>query len=423
MLIQFTVGNYLSFKDNATLSMVASNYRDNKEHVFPALKDIKLLKSAAIYGANASGKSNLIKAMQFFRDLISTSSLGSNESRLNVNNFKLAAETENKPSFFEIVFVIDKIIYRYGFEVTITEVTKEWLYYSRAEKEYLLFDRKKKNIKVNGNTFKEGLHLDDKTRVNSLFLSVAAQFNGVISNKIMKWIKNFNVISGMGDFSLYTSKLLESGEMKTGVVELLKTADLFIEDVQTQEEILEGNVLPANVRRRVEILPDGKLRAVKFNTSHKKYEDGKHIGQVELDMDTEESEGTRKFFSLSGPILDTLVNGKILVVDELDNSLHPLLLAHLVKLFNSKANNRNAQCIFVAHDRTLLNQKNLRRDQIWFAEKDKYQATKLFSLEEFNIRNDYNIEKNYLLGKFGGIPILNDIENIEEIFPTKKNTQ
>jgi len=413
MLIQFTIGNFLSFKDKTTFSMVASKYRDHNEHVFKALSNIKLLKSSAIYGANASGKSNLIKAMNFMKRFVLFSTKGSIESPINVNNFKLAVEMDNKPSFFEIVFIIDKIIYRYGFETTISEILGEWLYYSRADKEYLLFERKRNKFNINRNTFKEGLNLKNKTRNNSLFLSVVAEFNGIISNKIIEWLHNFNVITGLNDYSLFTAKLLEFDDMKYNIINLLKTADLFIENIKKQEKSIERTSLPIN--KNVKLLPDGNFKLVNFVTFHNKYKNGKVIGKSLMDMDSEESEGTKKYFSLSGPILDTLINGKILVADEFDARLHPLLLINLIQLFNSEINNKNAQLIFVAHDVALLNRKYLRRDQIWFTEKDKYESTKLYSLDKYKIRNDYNIEKNYLLGKFGGIPIINNID-IKDIF-------
>ncbi len=416
MLIQFTVGNFLSFKDKTTFSMVASKYRDHKEHVFKALSNIKLLKCSAIYGANASGKSNLIKAMYFMRRFILFSTKGSIESPINVKIFKLAVEMDNKPSFFEIVFIIDKIIYRYGFEATISKILGEWLYFSRSDKEYLLFERKSNKFNINRNTFKEGLNLENKTRNNSLFLSVVAEFNGNISNKIIEWLHNFNVITGLNDYSLFTAKFLESDDMKYNIINLLKTADLFIENIKKQEKLIEKNSLPSlPINKNVELLPDGNFKLVDFLTFHKKYKNGKVIGETLMNMDSEESEGTKKYFSLSGPILDTLMNGKILVADEFDARLHPLLLINLIQLFNSEINNKNAQLIFVAHDVTLLNRRYLRRDQIWFTEKDKYESTKLYSLDEYKIRNDYNIEKNYLLGKFGGIPIINNID-IKDLF-------
>jgi AAA15 family ATPase/GTPase len=350
MLIQFTVGNFLSFKDKTTVSMVASKYRDHKEHVFKALSNIKLLKCSAIYGANASGKSNLIKAMNFMKRFVLFSTKGSIESPINVKIFKLAVEMDNKPSFFEIVFIIDKIIYRYGFEATISKILGEWLYFSRADKEYLLFERKSNKFNINRNTFKEGLNLENKTRNNSLFLSVVAEFNGIISNKIIEWLHNFNVITGLNDYSLFTAKFLESDDMKYNIINLLKTADLFIENIKKQEKLIEKNSLPSlPINKNVELLPDGNFKLVDFLTFHKKYKNGKVIGETLMNMDSEESEGTKKYFSLSGPILDTLMNGKILVADEFDARLHPLLLINLIQLFNSEINNKNAQLIFVIY--------------------------------------------------------------------------
>ncbi|MCK4642521.1 ATP-binding protein [bacterium] len=416
MLIEFSVSNCFSFKEKVTLNMVAASYKDLNDHKFDIGNDICLLKSIAIFGSNASGKSNLFKAMSFFRKFVIKSSEGNKTTEIPIKKFRLAKETVNSPSEFEIVVNIEDVFYRYGFKINNHEVIEEWLLSAKKERETKLFVRKDKNIDIKSKNFIEGKGLEEKTRNNSLFLSVVAQFNGAIANKLMNWFNNFNLISASKeDFSVYTSSLCENAELRKVVVQFMKQADLHIDDIQIEQEVVEGNIGKHIRSHKLLMEKDGSLKMLKLSTLHKVYDNGKICGNVHFDMDTEESEGTRKFFSLVGPIIDTLRYGKTLFIDELDNSLHPLLVVYLIKLFNSSVNKNKAQFIFISHDKTLFNQEYLRRDQIWITEKDKFQATKLFSLEDYNLRNDLKIEKSYLEGRFGGIPILDKPENIKKL--------
>ena len=199
MLMQITIGNFLSFKDPITFSMVASRIKEHEDSsTFLLNEKLRLLKSAVIYGANASGKSNFFKAMAFFKNFILTSSKETPATdEIKVTNFKLSTETENKPSLFEIVFLHEGIRYRYGFQVDKKEVQKEWFYYAPKRQEAKLFLREGSNIEI-GSYYKEGKGLVEKTRNNALFLSVVAQFNGQISLKIIDWFTKFNIISRNG---------------------------------------------------------------------------------------------------------------------------------------------------------------------------------------------------------------------------------
>ncbi len=407
MLLQFTVGNYLSFKEPVTVSMVASSINEHEEiNVFNNGK-IKLLKSAVIYGANASGKSNLIKAMKFFiKFIISSSKDKQVNEKIEVTRFKLSNEMDDKPSTFEIVFIQNGKRFRYGFQVDEDIVHKEWLYYVPKAREVKLFIRDQQSFNL-GPQFREGEELETKTRPNALFLSVVAQFNGEIAGEIFAWLNNVNVVSGLSDDYLEATliKLKKDESFKQSVLELLKIADLGIENFTVREEVVPyQSSMPHFLKEAKEII---RLEII---SEHKKYDSENNlIGMEQFNFGLEESEGTKRFFAFSGPIIDTLENGKILIVDEFDSRLHPLLSQYLIKLFNSQQNSRNAQLLFVSHDVSSLNNKFFRRDQIWFAEKNRYEVTELFSLVEYKVRKDASFSKDYLLGKYGAIPYLQTI--------------
>ncbi|MDD5530569.1 MAG: ATP-binding protein [bacterium] len=419
MLLQFKVGNYLSFKDVVTFSMVASSSKtENEDNVFEASdrNKTRLLKSAVIYGANASGKSNLLRAIRFARRFIVISSKDTQSGeRIDVMNFRLSTETENKPSFFEFVFLLDGTIYRYGFEADKTEIHREWLFHIPKNREVKFFEREKQKITISSD-FQEGKESVDKTRNNALFLSRTAQDNNPISTKILEWFTVFNVISGLNDsFYLgYTVGRSEEESFKNKIMEFLKCADVGIEkfDVERQEK-----TLPEEIKR---LVPIGAIK-----TTHRKFDKEHNFVSPEIfDLDYSESEGTKKLFAMSGPLINALAKGRILFVDEFDSRLHPLLTQFIIKLFNSKIDNpNNAQLIFASHDASYLSKDFFRRDQIWFTEKDPYGATDLYSLVEYKkgevegeekgkVRKDASFSKDYLLGKYGAIPYIKEIRTL-----------
>ena len=417
MLIQFSVGNYLSFKNIVTLSMVASSKKELEDsNTFFVDKKLKLLKSVAIYGANASGKTNIFKAMRFFRDFVLYSSRESQVTeKIKVSNFKLSSQTDNEPCFFEAIFIQDGIKYKYGFQVDKEIVHREWLFYFPKGKEAKLFTREK-GIFDTGTHFKEGSGLSDKTRENALFLSVVAQFNGPISTAILKWFKKFRIISALGAIP-YTSVAIEGLKnpiFKESVLNFLKAADLGIEGFNVEERKLNLEDLPEPVKNKMR--PGSSVVDFKISTTHKKYaDDNKFLAYEQFDLENEESDGTKKFFVLSGPILESLKNSYILAVDELDSRLHPLLVQFIIKLFNSgQSNFLNAQLIFASHGTGLLHRKLLRRDQVWFTEKDQYSATNLYSLLDYKVRKDASFEKDYMLGKYGATPYIGDFKQLPE---------
>ncbi len=413
MLIEFSVANFLSFKDRVTFSMVASNDDALQEsNVFSERKK-RLVKSAVIYGANASGKSKLLNAMGFMRHMVLASSKDTQANEeIDVDIFKLSTECEGKPSFFEIVFIKDGNTYRYGFEVDRRRVHSEWLFTVPTTKEAKLFVRENNRIKVSRIHFKEGMDLETKTRENALFLSVCAQFNGELSKELLLWFKNFRFIHGLHDANLgVTVGMLKTPERKRRLMEMIRIADLCIDDIEGKEEKLTIENLPKDMPEEIkkDIIKRGVM-VVELKTTHRKFgKDHEAVGTVIFDLEENESGGTQKFLNMAGPLLDTIETGSILVIDELDARLHPLLTRTIVALFNSPANNKNAQLIFATHDTNLLNNNLFRRDQIWFTEKDQYGVSSLYSLIELQgVRKEASFGKDYILGKYGAIPFIGD---------------
>ncbi|MDD1414743.1 ATP-binding protein [Dolichospermum sp. ST_con] len=432
MLIEFQVGNFLSFKDTVTFSMVASDIQSqnaelDENNVFSVNEELKLLKTTAIYGANASGKSNLAKAFGFMKDFVINSSKEMQfTDDIAVEPFRLSTETEDKPSFFQAIFYINKKNYKYGFKVSQNKVVQEWLFFQANIKEYQLFQRNGNKFKINKKSFQEGLKLADKTKHNSLFLSVVAQFNGKISAEIIKWFANCQVISGSGIhdnfYKTVTLKLLESPLIKKDSIKLIKDLDLSIQDINITKEKLSLENLPLSIpdESKSIILRSSSGELSSIQTSHEKYnENGEIIGFEKFDLEENESEGTKKLFYFSALLLHALRFSQILIIDELDAKLHPIITHKIIELFNSKKyNSKSAQLIFMTHDTNLLNPnlfggRLLRRDQIWFTEKNQQGATDLYSLAEYDdIAEDDPLEADYIRGRYGAIPFIGNFKNL-----------
>ncbi len=431
MLFEFSVGNYLSFKEIKTLNLVASSISDYKETNTISSERHTLLKGAIIYGANASGKSNFIRALSTMKRIVMQSFSQSSTKELGVTPFLLNSETEKSPSYFEVLFEILGIRYRYGFEVTDKEVVGEWLYESKKNAEKLLFIRERDGIEVS-KSYKEAENLESKTRDNALFLSVIDQFNGVVAKRIMNWFNNFITISGLTheNYELATFKMLDKKNTAKILGDFYDQLDLGFDGLSVDKEKFNPKRIPedapeALVKLLVKDL-EGALR-FKIKTLHKKFDKkNKKIGEVEFDMRSQESAGTNKMFNISGPIFDVLQDGGVLVVDELDSSLHPLMTLAITRLFNSdKDNSKNAQLIFSTHDTNLFSYGKYRRDQIYFVEKDKYGASDLYSLVEYReedgtkVRKDRSFENDYIEGRYGAIPYIGDISKIIEEWQEK----
>ena len=414
MLINFTVRNYRSFKEERTFSMEAASTNDQEESLIKVC-GYRLLPVAVFYGANSSGKSNLLSAIHTMRQIVINSVRLNNGDKLPYDPFALDTESGDRSTFFEIQFVSRDRVYRYGFEYTSTEIISEWLYEKSSDMpdEKELFLRAADEIEVSGENFQEGVGKEELTNSNRLFLSLVAQLKGVISNSLMKWFETCNSLSGIDSEGYMGFTLRMFKEHLAGADEaqaLFKTLQLGFSrfSVNTasnfSKEVLDS--LPDNLRESVEKdLAEGKI--VEATTSHPIYDDqGNVVAEREFPKDKMESEGTKKVIELSGPLFDTLISGKTLIVDELDSKLHPLLTRNLVLLFMDKErNSKGAQLIFATHDTNLLDTSILRRDQIWFAEKDQSESTDIYSLIEFQ-KSGNDVEKNYIRGRYGAIPFI-----------------
>ena len=398
MLLEFSFANFLSFKEKVTFSMVATSLKDKKaesaDTTFSAGGEmpVVLSRACAVFGANASGKSNLIKAMSFFKwfTMNSSKEVQAGE-KIPVNSFALSTSSVAEPSLFEIVIMIGEDTYRYGFETSAEKVHREWLYVKagkKRSKELELFYRDKNVYEIHSR-FTIGRELTEKNMVrdNALLLSLAGQFNEPHSGAVMKWLADTTIITGKSETDVWalTLKAMENPVTRKKMVDFSRYADLGIDDIT----LSDSGVL----------------------TYHTQYdEDGKETAAVTFSMTDNESEGTVKYFSLAYPILDSLENGKRLIVDEFGAKLHTLLLERIVSLFNTKSgNSRNAQFIVTLHDTNLLSSNLLRRDQIWFTQKNGRGESSLYPLSDYRVRSDASYEKDYLLGKYGATPIIDDL--------------
>ena len=403
MIIEFKVENFLSFKDLTTLSMVkAKSFKEhNDTHVIPIDDKLSLLKSAIIYGNNASGKSNLLKAMSFMKQVILNSFrdalIDDADRKFPLEKFALNAKTEKESSFFEISFFHNDTKYRYGFEINQNKVIAEWLHHTTT-KEVYLFKRDLQKIEVNKSAFKEGLGKENDVKENVLFLSVLATFGKEVSSNIVEWFNNFNIINATHDidYKKYTINELKSDKnFFNWVLHFIKYLE--ISSLSTSEENVNDFEDVKNKKPKKDVLV----------SYHRKYDENNMlIDTIPFNFDTQESEGTKKLLYLLGPIYDTLKNGKVLVIDELDSKFHTHLTLRIIEFFH-KCNVNKAQLICTVHDISLLNKETFRRDQIWFIEKNQFGASELLSLADFKtdtVRNKSAFDKNYSDGKYGAIP-------------------
>jgi AAA15 family ATPase/GTPase len=429
MLIQFSVRNFKTFKDKAILNLVASNYDKDTREIDNIKTDtefnLRIVKSAVIYGANASGKSKFIEALMFMKAFAIKSSKESQKGdSIDVEPFKLEIESEKDSSEFEVIFILNKEMFRYGFEVNKDKVFSEWLYYKPKTKEIELFYREEQKFNIHERSFSKGTILvkEELVRDNALMLSVAAQFNDTNAGKVLNWFKGLKTISGLDEegYQGFTMGRTQSPKHKDQILKLLKAADLGIKDITL--EPLELSKLPKQIPKELRESLEKRVKEDNAEfisdvlTTHRKYDlSKKYICDIQFSLKDEESSGTKKFFALTGPVLDSIENGYVLVIDELDSKLHPNLVCKIISLFNSKElNPRNAQLIFNTHDTNFLSSGLFRRDQIWFAEKDKYGASKLFSLADFKseVRKTESFEDNYIRGKYGAVPFLGEFDNL-----------
>jgi len=403
-IIEFSVENFRIFKGRVTFSMLTKR---KSEHTFKSNGE-NLLKTSLIYGPNASGKSSLLDAFGALRMGITDSAKNPEGASSFLHRPFRLSDNNNQSVFYEVVFSLENKVFKYNFSVLKNEIiTENLLEILSIGEEKAHLTRKRQDISLFGD-FKKSEDIKVKTRKEALFLSAAAQWNNELAMKIEEGFKNINIISGLNSrgYRGYTMKLFKEDVVKKKkILDFLKKADFCIED-----GFVEKMELPDSIKKEMMInfkeIPED-IDTIYF--AHNKFDSQNNQIGVERFNLGEESNGTQKFFAALGPIVDTLENGRVLFIDEFDNSLHPLLTKFIVDLFE-KNNPNNAQLIVTTHDTSLLSYKeDFSKEQFWFTEKDSFGVGNLFSLAEFDLRNDTEYSKKYLEGRFGALPFIESL--------------
>ncbi|ESY69080.1 AAA family ATPase [Mesorhizobium sp. M0051] len=418
MLIEFSVENFRSFREKQVFSMAAANA--NREHLSTNTFKTTLpgfgrfLRSAAIYGPNAAGKTNLLRAMQFMKTQVVTSAGKTTSQQFAYSPHKMSEKTRSAPSEFIITFAENGVRYEYGFSLSSIRFESEWLIEYVNPRGRTLFQRDYNRVNEEYewrfSSFMVGQKSlwSDSTRPDALFLSTAVQLNSTQLLPIFEWFQKRLVVI-VDETRLnpnMTIQLLDSTGGKEKLLPFLQEADLGIADLEVKREsiaagaVVMGGGLDLILHQRAgQPSPD----LLKIRLSHW---DDERKGQIDLDFE-DESSGTKMLFRTAGAWLNVFERGEVLLIDEIDTSLHPLLIRYLIEKFNSNESNyQNAQLIFSTHNTSLLSADLFRRDQIWFVEKDRRGASSIYPLTDFSPRVDEAYERGYLRGRYGALPIL-----------------
>jgi len=416
MLIEFSVTNYRSFLKTQSLTLAANTATELQEKnsfVSPVSNLPRFLRSSVVYGPNASGKSNLIQAIAFMKSFVLSSAKESQEGeKIDITPFLFNRQSSRDPSEFEILFIQNGIHYQYGFAVNSKRVTGEWLFAYPEGRAQKWFERNydsetQKDIWYFGPKFIGRRKVwQEATRSNALFLSTAIQLNNEQLKPFFNWFDHKLVVLTQGTSISHGFSIseCEDEKKKKKIFKFMNAADLSITDISLEKKEFSTDDLPPDMPQNIkkEIAKDlkgEKLTRVFF--MHPSSDTGEDVA---LEFD-EESSGTRKLFALAGPWLDVLDNGFVLFVDELDTSLHPIMVRFLLNLLhNPEINRHNAQLVFTTHDTTVLDQSLMRRDQVWFVEKDAANATHLYPLSDYKPRKGEALQKGYLYGRYGALP-------------------
>ena len=408
------MANYRSIKDEAVFSLVAGPGREHRERNVrvPLLqgdaRTMPLLRSAALYGANAAGKTNLIRALAAMREVVVGS--GRTDGELPVTPFLLDGEHKGQPTRLEVTCVADGVRYQYGFSAARDVVVGEWLHAWPRGRPQLWFERRRVEDGVQAFEFGSKLLGDRQvwrraTRDNALFLSTAATLNSAQLRPLHDWFKTRLRVVGIDGWSPLYSARCGQGKRKAAVVGFLQAADLAVSDLRVVEREITEDVIPDKIPPAIR---EGMKRAwVGENVPEVHLVHQDPTGRpVELDL-WEESDGTQKMFALAGPWVDVLAKGHVVVVDGLHDNLHPMLVRHLVERFHDPALESDAQIVFTTHDTSILSQDVFRRDQIWFCERNERHETSLVPLSDFRPRKGIeNLERSYLAGRYGAVPYI-----------------
>jgi uncharacterized protein len=422
MLIEFSVANFRSFWEPRKLSLTATPQKELLENnTFESLVSSlpRLLRSAVIYGPNAGGKSNFIRAIAFVKQFVISSAKELQEGEpIAVNPFLFNQLGPTQPSEFEVQFIQEGVRYQYGFAVNKERVTNEWLIAYPEGRAQRWFER---NFQAESNDYQwyfgsrfigRKKQWQEMTRSNALFLSTAIQWNSEQLKPVFTWFQKLFVI---GPSTLlaptYSINACHDDEKKKHILAFMNEADISISDIQMETRDFSPEDLPSDmpeeIKEDIRRSMDGKkmtrvgfLHPVDGGDSH-----------VSLSLE-DESDGTSKLFAYAGPWLNILSKGQIIIADELDNSLHPKIMRYLLSMFHKdKTNPKNGQLIFTTHDTSLLDQDLVRRDQVWFVEKDTSNTSQLYPLTDFKPRAGEALQKGYLSGRYGALPYISEAEH------------
>ncbi|MFA7665114.1 MAG: ATP-binding protein [Burkholderiaceae bacterium] len=415
MLVEFRIKNFRSLRDEQVLSLVASKDKTlvDTHTLGTGLKAVpQLLKSVAIYGANASGKSNLIKALQYMRGVVMESAALPPGQAFSVQPFRLDADSGGQPTEFEVTFILEGVRYQYGFAMTQQRIVAEHLLVYKAFKpqrwfERYLDDATGEDVYEFGPGLKGPKNVWERaTRPNALFLSMAVQLNSEALRPVFDWFVGglviFNEQAQIGpQFSI---QMLKQPDGRRQICDFLRAADISIADIEVKTRKVPGQAVHFDLLAGKTEVRSEEIEEHQLSFSHSTEKGGAVFGLLD------ESGGTRNLLFLAGPVLEALRKGLTLVIDELDTSLHTLLVRELVRLFHRpEVNTGGAQLIFTTHDTSLLDAPDLfRRDQVLLVEKDAQQASELVALSEFSPRKNEALERGYLMGRYGGVPLLDD---------------
>ena len=443
MLLEFRVTNFRSIGEEQVLSLMPTNgQKEYSENVISNGK-YSSLNAIAIYGANGGGKSNLLRGMDVMRRIILHSAQSSSTTKLPYDPFLLREDFNRMDTSFEILFVTDNSRYRYGFSYNQDKISREWLFRKVVGRETKLFERVDDVIDVSSG-FKSSSKITDlaieATRDNTLFLSMCDMLNVEEARIIFEWLSVFNTINGQHSHlhEGQTATLLLNQDYTEKIKDYLKSICLNIKDVEVQTTDIEKLDASAKKDYLIRMVNHGSIVPTKVLAHHTMYDNKSNpTNQTQAwDWDERESSGSQKAMHLSGPILWTLAHGGILVVDEIEAFLHPIMTLNTIEIFlNPNSNPNKAQIIFATHDTNLLSFSKLRRDQIYFAEKNKWESTELFSLSDFKYygerngqtiseseRPDVDKEKRYIEGRYGAIPTLGEFNlYISKIWQKEEN--
>ncbi len=408
MIIETSVENYLSIKEKATLSLDSSSSKKLPDNLIEIPKNEKLLKSAVIYGANASGKSNIIKSVFFIWNMVKNSHSFNIDVKIPRVPFKLEESYLKKPSKFEIIFIHNNVKYKYGFSCNDNQFVEEYLYHWPKGRESKIFSRKNTKEFDFTNDKKQQELIKSQTNDNVLYLSRATQLGYKGTREAYDFIVKSLVINYSPVWEGLTIKnIYEDNKLKDKVIEILQKADFGgIVDIKVAMDKREVKGFEFKIEKEKTLMNPLKPQEQEFYDFKfvHKMKNGK---LVDFEFN-EESNGTKRTLAMLGPIFDILESGKVAFIDEFEINLHSNITKFLIKLFNSKLNKKNAQLIFTTHDTTLLDNEIFRRDQIYICSKDKENSSKLNSYIDYNLREDSDFEKVYLNGRVGGLPFIDE---------------